>query len=388
MINLGVFFGSNSVEHEISIITAVQAMNQLLSSQKYNVIPIYVSKMGLFYTGNELFDIENFKDLNSLIGKLQNINIVKGNSSIDLIKQPIKKFSNNTICSIDIAFPVFHGTYGEDGTFQGFFEILDIPYVGCNVLSSAITMDKIVSKVMLKESGIPVIDYYWCNSEDWQNKKEIHTKNIEEKFSYPVIVKPSNTGSSIGISVAHNRDELFTGIDLVRKFSERILVEKMVKNLLEINISVVGDNEEASVSLCEKPITSEEILTYDDKYKSGDNRKGMSSAKREIPANIPENTKNKIEEIALKAFKVLDCSGVSRLDFIIDKSTDEIFLNEINTIPGSLAFYLWKDKGMEYGELLETIIKIAVKNHKKRKQLIFSNNTNVLSTASIGGIKK
>lgn len=388
MVHLGVFFGSNTVEHEISVITAIQAIEHLKELPNYKIVPIYVSKSGDTYTGKALFDMDNYKDLNALVKELTPVTLSKGNQVIQLLKQPLKNSKTPIIDEIHVAFPIFHGSFGEDGTFQGLFELMDIPYVGCDVLSASTTMDKISSKLIMRECGIPVLDYYWLNANEWVDDPDKHMDAIESKFTYPTIVKPANTGSSIGVSVAHNREELETSINLVRKFSNRILIEYMVQEIMEVNISVLGDSEHAQVSLIERPITDNEFLTFENKYENNSKTEGMASASREIPAILPTGMKDTIEEIALKAFKVLDCSGVSRLDFIIDQSTNNIYVNELNTIPGSLSFYLWDPTGLPYPKLLERLIQLAYSKHRRKKRLVFSNKTNILSGVDLKGIKK
>lgn len=388
MVHLGVFFGSNTVEHEISVITAIQAIEHLKQLPNYKIVPIYISKSGDSYTGDALFEMDNFKDLEALKKQLTPITLAKGNQVIQLLEVPFKNFKNPLVDEIHVAFPIFHGSFGEDGTFQGLFELMDIPYVGCDVLSASTTMDKISSKLIMKECGIPVLDYYWLNANEWIDDPLKHMMAIEAKFTYPIIIKPANTGSSIGVSVAHNREELESSINLVRKFSNRILIEYMVKDIMEVNISVLGDSEYAEVSVIERPITDDEFLTFEDKYESNSKSEGMSSAKREIPAILPGGMKEDIEAIALKAFRVLDCSGVSRLDFIIDQSDNGIYLNELNTIPGSLSFYLWDPTGIPYPKLLERLIQLAYSKHRRKKRLVFSNNTNILSGVDLKGIKK
>lgn len=388
MVHLGVFFGSNTVEHEISVISAIQAIEHLKQLPQYKIVPIYVSKEGDTYTGNALFEMDNFKNLNTLKETLTPITLAKGKNVIQLLATPFKNFTNPLIDEIHVAFPIFHGSFGEDGTFQGLFELMDIPYVGCDVLSAATTMDKISSKLIMKECGLPVVDYYWMNANEWIDDRDYHMDAIENKFTYPVIIKPANTGSSIGVSVAHNREALEESINLVRKFSNRILIEYMVQELLEVNISVLGDSEDAKVSVIERPITDDEFLTFENKYENNSKSEGMSSAKRQIPAILPSGMKEAIEAIALKAFKVLDCSGVSRLDFIIDQRDNTIYLNELNTIPGSLSFYLWEPSGLPYSELLEKMIQLAYSKHRRKKKLVFSNKTNILSGVDLKGIKK
>jgi D-alanine-D-alanine ligase len=397
MINVGVLFGSRSVEHEVSVITALQAIYQLVDNREYKIVPIYISKTGDWYTGDLLFDLENFKDLNKIMSGTQKVTPIKQDQNVYLIKSPLKKITNNIIERIDLALPILHGTFGEDGTLQGLFEQLGLPFGGCNVLSAAVTMDKIMTKLILKASNIPVVDFVWFNIEDWFKKEFELVGQVETQLGYPVVVKPADIGSSVGISVANNKKELKDGVNFVRKFSERVLIERYVSNLKEVNISVLGDCESHRLSVCEEPITSHEILTYADKYAGGNNSKGskggtkdgagsagMSSLSRKIPANISDKMKLEIEHLASISFKTLDCSGVSRIDFIIDGDTDDVYVNEFNTIPGSLSFYLWEATGVSFAELLDELIKIAKSRYRRRSMLTFTNEVNILANANIG----
>lgn len=396
MIHLGVFFGSRSVEHEVSVITALQAIAQLQDNPKYKIVPIYISKIGDYYTGDPLLTLENFKDLNAVMAKSQKVHLTRQDGRGCLIASPVKRFSNNVIDFIDIAFPIIHGSYGEDGTLQGMLEQLNLPYVGCSVLSAAVTMDKIVAKMVMAASGVPVIPYLWFNAEEWYHREAGILKEVEEKFGFPVIVKPADTGSSVGVSVAKDLQGFKDAVALVRLFSERILVEEYVKNLKEINISVLGDCEHHELSVCEEPITDSEFLSYADKYAGGGNKGksaggaggGMSGARREIPANIPKVWVDSIEKSASTAFRALDCSGVSRIDFIINKDTDAIYVNEFNTIPGSLSFYLWEASGKPFAALLEELIQLSLRRKRRRDKLTFSNDVNILANANLNGIKK
>lgn len=386
-INVAVFYGGKSVEHEVSIISALQAMDAI-NKDKYNVQPVYITKGGLMYTGEKLKDIKNYKDINALLKDAIRINIVNDGEKKLMIKYPSTLF-NSVVGSIDVAVPVIHGTNGEDGTLQGFLELLDIPYAGCNVISSAIGMDKIAMKKLLKEHGIPVLDCIYFNSKDWYNEK---TAIIEkaEAIGYPVIVKPSNLGSSVGISKADDRIELENAIELAVSFSDRVLVEKAITALREINCSVLGDKLEARASVCEEPISCDEILSYKDKYmqKSGGG-KGMSGAMRKIPADLDEDNKNTITGLAVDTFKILCCSGVARIDFLMDSQTGDIYVNEINTIPGSLSFYLWEHTGLTFEGLMEELISLAFKRKREREALMFTYDTNILQMhgGSKGGVK-
>lgn len=397
MIHIGVLFGSRSVEHEVSIITALQAISSLSDSTKYKVVPIYISKEGDYYTGDYLLNLENFKDLNQVMAKSQKVHLTRQDGRGCLIKSPAKSLGKNVVEYFDIAFPIVHGSFGEDGTLQGLFEQLQIPFVGCSVLSAALTMDKIAAKMVLMASGVPVIDFLWFNAEEWFAKEDALISASEAKFGYPVIVKPSDIGSSVGVSVAKNRAEFIEAVNLVRQFSERVLVEKYVQNLKEINISILGDCESHQLSVCEEPISANAFLTYADKYASNGKggskggskaSAGMSSAKREIPAKISNEMKQAIETHATTAFRALDCSGVSRVDFIIDQDDNTVYVNEFNTIPGSLAFYLWEATGKPFSELIEELIQLALRRKRRRDKLTFSNNVNILSNASLTGIKK
>lgn len=395
--NIGVFFGSRSVEHEVSVITAQQAIKTLRALGKYTVVPIYISKAGEFYTGDYLLELEHFKDLNMVMDKAQKVHVTKQDGRGCLIKSPVKALGKNVVNYFDVAFPIVHGSYGEDGSLQGLFEQLSIPYVGCSVLSAALTMDKIAAKMVLAASGVKVVDYFWFNSEEWFSKDDALIAQIEKQFGYPVIVKPSDIGSSVGVSVAKDKASLVDAINLVRQFSERVLIEKYVKNLQEINISVLGDCEGHKLSVCEEPISANEFLSYADKYAGGGSKGskassessgGMSSAKREIPAKISTELKTEIERCANIAFRALDCSGVSRIDFIIDKDDQSVYVNEFNTIPGSLAFYLWEASGKPFAELLEDLISLALKRKRRREKLTFSNSVNILANANLNGVKK
>ncbi len=399
MIRVGVLFGSRSVEHEVSVITAQQAIKTLAQNNQFHIVPIYISKSGEFYTGDYLLDIEHFKDLNQVMEKAQKVHIGRQDGRGALIKSPVKAFGKNVVDYFDVAFPIVHGSFGEDGTLQGLFEQLQIPYVGCSVLSAAVTMDKIMAKMVMMASGIKVVDFYWFGSEEWFARDEAIIADCERQFGYPFIVKPSDIGSSVGVSVVKNRAQFIDAVNLVRQFSERILIEKYVQNLKEINISVLGDSEGHKLSVCEEPISSNEFLSYADKYAGGgktgtkggtkDNSSGgMSSAKREIPAKIDRHLQNEIERSAAIAFRALDCSGVSRIDFIIDQDDQTVYVNEFNTIPGSLAFYLWEASGKSFADLLEELIALALKRKRRREKLTFSNNVNILATANLNGVKK
>ena len=405
-IKVGVLFGGKSVEHEISIISALQAI-QSLDPQKYDVIPIYVTKNNEFYTGYAVGDIAYYRgDIKDLLKISQRVLLVNDGNRVKLIAYPRKRFSNGYVDYIDVAFPIVHGTNVEDGTLQGFLKMLNIPYVGCDVLSSAVGMDKYVMKTVLKDNDIPVLDCkcYTGNQYDFDNEAVVN--EIERAIGYPVIVKPVNLGSSIGISKANDRAKLFEALDTAFCYAGKVLVERAVQNLKEINCSVLGDYENAEASECEEPINADEILSFKDKYlgqsgsggakdgklgaksgAKGSKGSGMASLSRKIPADITEEQRDTIRTLAVKAFRVLGCSGVSRIDFMMDFATGEIWLNEINTIPGSLSFYLWEPVGVPYGELLDRMIRLALKREREEESITYAFDSNVLQGVSFGGAK-
>ncbi len=390
-INLAVLFGGKSVEHEVSVISAVQAMASI-DKEKYNIVPVYMTKGNEFYTGEKLLDINSFKNIPALLKECTECIFVRTEGKVQLIRHKMKKFGSNVISDIDVAFPIVHGTNVEDGALQGYLHTLDLPYVGCDVLASAIGMDKFTMKILLKDAGFPVLDCVRFSAFELDKIDEIMDK-AESKFSYPVIVKPINLGSSVGISKADDRDELRKSIEEAFEFSDRILIEPCVVQLKEINCSVAGDTESAEASVCEEPIQAkgDEILSYKTKYvgggKSGGGSKGMATLKRKIPAEITPEQDEFIRKTAVDAFRYLGCNGVCRIDFMIDMATDKVYINEINTIPGSLAFYLWEPKGVKYTQLLERLIQLALKRYREREKISYSFDTNILAMGGSFGSK-
>ena len=388
-INLAVIFGGRSVEHEVSVISAVQAMASM-DKEKYNIIPVYMTKKSEFWTGEKLMDINSFKDIPALLKECTECVFVRSEGKVQLIRQKIKKFGSNLISDVDIAFPIVHGTNVEDGALQGYLQTLDLPYVGCDVLASAVGMDKFVMKILLKDAGFPVL--YCCRFSSFDlDKIDDMVAQVESKFGYPVIVKPINLGSSVGISKGKDRDSLIKSIEEAFEFADRILIEPCVTNLKEINCSVLGDSESAEASVCEEPVqaSDDDILSYEQKYVGGGKggSKGMATLKRKIPAEISPEQDEFIRKTAVDAFRYLGCNGVTRIDFMIDMDTDKVYINEINTIPGSLAFYLWEPKGVKYRELLERMIQLAMKRHRQSAKINYTFDTNILSMGGSFGSK-
>lgn len=376
-LNIGVIYGGPSVEHEISIISANQVMNAL-DKEKYNVVPIYIDKKGDFYTGKNYQNIELYKDLNNVVKHGEKIILKKVQSSVEIHR------SRNTMLgtklnTIDIFFPVLHGTFGEDGTIQGLLESLDATFVGCSAKAAANGQDKVFMKSILRDNNIKVVDFIWFYNTEYLDDSISIIKRVESKLKYPVIVKPASLGSSIGIKKAKNKDELVSAIEEAMQYDQKILVEKVIENLREVNCAVIGDYSEQQTSVIEEVKQSDDILSYADKYQNKDSKaQGMASVNRIIPARIDDKLTKTIEKMAINGFKILNLGGNTRIDFLIDKGTQEVFLNETNTIPGSLAFYLWEEKGLDFTSMCDLLIKYAIKAKKEHKQMITSFDTNVL----------
>lgn len=380
-ITLAVFFGGKSVEHEISVLSAQQAI-AAFDTNKYRIVPIYLTKQGKWYSGEALFDVDNYKDIPELLKQCDEVYITPAAGDNTIYKKNTSFFGKKDLGKFDIAFPIMHGAPGEDGSLQGFFELKEIPYVGSDVLSSSVSMDKIVSKMVLKESGISVTDYTWFYESEWLEDENAIISRAEKILGYPIIVKPSNLGSSVGISKADNLEELKEAIDLAVSFAPRILLEKVITNLTEINCAVMGFNGDIHLSVCEEPLRSGEILSYDDKYMSGgkgskSSSKGMAGVKRRIPADLPTDVQSRINTMARNTFKVLDNSGVVRIDFLWDRDANEVYVNEINSIPGSLAFYLWEATDISFTKELDKMVNLALQRQRQRDALVKTYDKNI-----------
>lgn len=390
---VAMMFGGKTVEHEVSVISGIQAF-KAMDTDKYEVIPVYMTKENDMYIGADIGKIESYRDIPALLKRSQRVIMVNDGGRVYLTPYPAKKFGGQKPVAIDIAFPVVHGTNVEDGALQGYLKTVGVPFVGPDVTSSAISMDKFITKAVLKEAGVPVLDAAVYTMADYEYPEKI-ADDIEKTFGYPVIIKPVNLGSSVGIGVAKSRDELIDAIDDAFRYAARVMAEHAISRLREINCSVLGDENEAEASECEEPLTSGEILSYEDKYVNGGGKKGgakggsgskgagMANLSRKIPAELSPERREEIRELAVKAFKALGCCGVSRIDFMIDEEEDKLYFNEINPIPGSLSFYLWEPVGVPYKELLDRMIQLALKRARIEDALTFTFDTNILANAKL-----
>ena len=382
MIKVGVIFGGESVEHEVSIITAVQAMN-FINSQKYEVVPIYIDKKRNWYTGELLREMDTYKDLDNIGNYAKEVTLTRRDD--EFILQKKRGLFKNIVNTIDVAFPIVHGKGVEDGSLSGYLETIGIPYVGPSMLGASIGQDKVVQKQVLAAAGVPVVNYTWFYDQEYLEDEETILKNIKA-LGYPVIVKPARLGSSVGISVAKNEKEVKDSIEDAIKYDEKIVVEEMVPNLLELDCAVLGSNNKMECSLIGEMMTKNDFLTFEDKYIGNGGKKGpktgnkVSTSGFKIPAAVDKEIEEKIYAEAQNAFRALNLSGVTRFDFLVNKKTKEVFVNEPNTIPGCLAFFFFTPKGKKYPKLLDELINGAIKEYKNSQKKVTSFESNVLST--------
>lgn len=387
---VGVLFGGRSVEHDVSVVTGHQIMNAF-DPERYEVVPIYIDREGRWFTGEPLREIKNFEnEVASLSGVLPCL-LSPSVQHHGLITNPTPSgfLGKSQVRRLDVAFPAIHGSHGEDGTLQGLFELADIPYVGCGVLASAVANDKMLTKSVLRQAGVPVVDAIAFTRAEWLDHPDAIVARVTAALSYPLFVKPVTLGSSIGIGRANDETLLRALIDVAASLDRRLLVEGAVTECVEINCSVLGDDRGYHASVLEQPVSWEQFLTYEEKYLRGG--EGMKSADRLIPAPLDDTLTRKIQEMAVQAFRAIDGRGITRIDFLVRPENHEIFLNELNTLPGSLSFYLWEPSGIKPRELVHRLVELAQDAYAEKRRSTYNYQTNLIAlTASRGlkGIKK
>lgn len=374
MINLAVFFGGESCEHDISIITGLQLISKV-NEYLYNVIPIYITKSGEWITGENLKDLDNFPDN---LGKTKNIGLIAGDASLYIKnKNKLKKY-----LTIDIAILCLHGINGEDGSVASILNLSKVPYSSCDIFSSAICMDKIIFNDLCRGLDLPKVSYLSIIKDDY-NENSDDVVNIIKKFDFPIIIKPSRQGSSIGIKICKSEENLANDLEECFKYDERLLIERYINLKKEVNIACFRNKGELMFSKTEEPISKTDFLDFNEKYSS--NLSGMESMKRISPANISSEIESKIKTIAHFLYTELDMFGVVRFDFMIDKE-DNVYINEVNTIPGSMANYLFGEK-YPYTKLIEDMISNALIRFDNKSKLQRNYNSNVLKQG-FNGFKK
>lgn len=392
--NIAVFFGSRSCEHDVSIVSALQCI-EATKAAGFNVTPVYISRDGLWYTGEPLENIETFREFNPMTKGITRVTLDVTANAGDLWAWPPQRaglFAKvpAPLCHIDCVIPVFHGWHGEDGTIQGLLEMANIPYASSGVLGSAIGMDKIAMKQILRGAGFPVLDFVWFTREQLKKERQAVIERVEKEIKYPAFIKPAALGSSIGVSRAKNREELERALDVAASYDRRILVEVGVVHPVEINCAAVGYGEDVRTSVCEMPVPSsnDTFLDFWQKYlrnasTKGEDSRGMKSLSRVVPAPIGDELTGRIQTMTCDIFKLLDCCGTVRVDFILDQN-DMLFVNEPNTIPGSLAFYLWKASGLDFPKLIEKMVEDALRAHADKNSSVFAYDSSILKKVAAG----
>ena len=391
-IQLGVLFGSRSCEREVAIISAVQLMNHV-DTEKYDVIPVYISEQGIWYTGAPLREIKNYTPFNPDMKGIDQValDITAGSGAL-IANRPGKglfgKPSQEVVARLECCVIVMHGLNGEDGTLQGMLELANLPYTSTGVAGSAIGMDKIMMKQFFRGAGtLPCLPDCWFTRSMFQADREAVLDKVEKELGYPVFVKPANLGSSIGVSRADDRDGLIDSLELAFDYDRRVLVEKGLDKPIELNCSVLGYDDDVTASPIEMPISGEQFLDFKEKYLANGGSKGMASLHRVLPAPIEDSLRDEIQQLSCEIFRMLDCKGVVRIDYMFDKATEKVYITEINTIPGSLAFYLWENAGVKYSKLIDKLVESAMRAHEDRNLRNYAFTSDILKSVSLGGAK-
>ena len=393
--NVAVFFGSRSCEHDVSIVSALQLIDAAKAAG-YDVTPVYISRDGLWYTGEPLCQIENLREFNPMMKGITRVTLDVSANAGDLWAWPPQRaglFAKvpAPVAHIDCAIPVMHGMNGEDGTLQGLLELANIPYASSGVLGSSVGMDKIAMKQLLRGAGFPVLDFVWCTREQLEQDREGFIARVEREIRYPAFVKPASLGSSIGVSRAKDRAELEKALDLAASYDRRILVEVGVRRPVEINCAAVGYGEDVTASVCEMPVSSadDSFLNFFEKYlrnagaKGEESSRGMKNLSRVVPAPIGEELTARIQRMTRDIFRLLDCRGTVRIDYLLDEN-DLLYVNEPNTIPGSLAFYLWKECGISFPKLVEKMVESAMKAFADKNRSVYAFDSTILQKVTAG----
>jgi len=385
---IGVIFGSRSCEREVAIISAVQMMRHA-DREKYDIIPVYIDEHGGWYTGEQLKEITSFKPFRPEQAGIVKVylDLSSGSGALLTVKKGTGLFSREQteiVARIDVFIVVMHGLNGEDGTLQGLLELANVPYTSTGVAGSALGMDKIMMKQFFRGAGLPVLPGVWFTRSMYQQDASEVIQKVNRELGYPVFVKPANLGSSIGVSRADNAEELVDSLELAFEYDRRVLVEKGLDKPIELNCSVLGYDDVAEASPIEMPINNDEFLDFKDKYLASGGSKGMASLHRVLPAPIEDELRIQIQSMSKEIFRMLDCKGVVRIDYMFDRKEGEIYITEINTIPGSLAFYLWENAGLSYTEMIDRLVIYAEKAHNDKNQANYAFTSDILNGVTFG----
>ena len=390
---LGVLFGSRTCEHEVAIISAVQLMRNV-NREKYDVIPVYISQKGEWFTGEPLLDMKTYTPFDPFAKGLipVHLDLTAGSGALLHYAPPrglLGGGREEVVARLDCVIPVMHGLHGEDGSVQGLLELANIPYASTVITGSAVGMDKITMKRFFRGMGYPVLPDCALTRAQWERNADAALDQVEKSLLYPVFVKPACLGSSIGVSRADGRDKLREALQLAFSYDRRVLVEQGLDKPIEVNCSVLGFDGERRASVLEMPNAGTGFLDFAEKYLAGSTgSKGMASLKRIVPAPIGEELTQALQALSLDIFDAMDCKGVVRIDYMLDRHSDHYYITEINTIPGSLAYYLWAETGLPYDQLIDEMVKYALRAFQEKERNSFAYSSDILSGAVLGGGKK
>ena len=374
---IGVFFGGKNPEHDISILTGHLILAGLAKAG-INACAVYIGKDSSWHVGDDLNDIETFKKQRDILSLAKwHLDLESSRGKMVFKK---KGLFGKTI-TIDVAFPAFHGQNGEDGTIQGLFEMLDIPYVGCGVAASAISMDKVLTKQLYEQAGFPTTKFIYFYKSDWEAKKEDYIMKINTGLAWPLFVKPARLGSSIGIAKVRNGKELSFALDVAFHYDEKVIIEEGVPNVADLTCAVIG-NDIPRASLVQESIFADDFFSYEDKYISGGGAQ-LGNAKHSlvIPADLDPATTTAVQNLAKEVFLKFECSGIARVDFLYDKESQKLYVNEINPLPGTLYHHLWEKSGVPLPELIKKLIAAALEKNRKKKSFTSTFASSILAHA-------
>lgn len=378
---IGVFFGGQNPEHDVSIITG-QLIVSALESAGRQVMPVYISTEGIWYASSEMNSVEFFRNpqKETILQKIGNYSLDISRSQDRIVLSGKGILSKDIV--IDIAFPAFHGINGEDGTMQGLFELCNTPYIGCDVAASAITMSKVLTKLFYQGANIPTVPFVHFTQEQWEADQEAVVQNINTHLDFPLIIKPPHLGSSIGITKANDSSELLNGIDVALHYDTTCLVEKCIAELLDVTCCVLG-NDTPQASLLQESVFGDDVFSYDDKYmKGGGAQLGKAQGSIIIPAHLDKKTTEAIQKMSIQIFSLLGCSGIARIDFLYDKKNTTFYANEVNALPGTLYHHLWKKSGISLEDLVLKLVELAEDQHKKNNTITSTFTSNILQNTN------
>ncbi len=380
MKTVAVIFGGRSAEHDVSIITAhTPIIDTLLASGQFDVWPIYISKEGKWYADKAMNDIAFFKQP-EYESKLKKPVTLSFDDGFNICWPGVFARSKK----IDVVFPAMHGTYGEDGSLMGLLRMAGVPFVGCDIFASAVAMDKVLTKQVVAAEGMPVVPYVWFTRAEWKSDAT-SLRTRMQSLKWPLFVKPVHLGSSIGITKAKSEKELEDAIEVAFHYDDKVLVEEFVEHLIEITLPIMG-NEDIRPALPERPLNKGEFFDYNGKYMSGGKKGGGANSEySEVPARISEEMTKRVIDLGVRVYRTLDCSGIARVDFLIDADTNIIYVNEVNTLPGSLYHHNWRKAGVSNMELVLGLVKLAEERFAEKKGVTLTFQSDILK--KVGGPK-